>query len=68
MFIFRLPKFDFEKVLKKQRSVDEQEKLESDRKSDIEDFEDLKTVRFSDYAPEGSLVESSGDEWDQYEE
>ncbi|XP_034944097.1 collagen and calcium-binding EGF domain-containing protein 1-like [Chelonus insularis] len=62
------PKFDLDEVLKKQRLLDESKKVKKEGKK-IEDFKGSKTLHFSDYAsPEEGFIESSGDEWDHYEE
>ena len=79
-----MPKFDFEAALKKQRlNSNKEDRLNPLRhrrphkkytKGDGsrlgEDFEATSTLQFSDYANvrEETVVESSGEEWEQYED
>ncbi|KAK0080201.1 hypothetical protein PV325_000299 [Microctonus aethiopoides] len=65
-----LPKFDFDTVLKKQRSIIVETKNEANvHRDDIGKFEGSKLFSVSDStSPEEGFVEYSGDEWDHHEE
>ncbi|KAK0168259.1 hypothetical protein PV327_002083 [Microctonus hyperodae] len=63
-----LPKFDFDTVLKKQRSIVETKNEANVHRDDIEKFEGSKLFSVSDStSTEEGFIEYSGDEWDHHE-
>ncbi|XP_012284450.1 collagen and calcium-binding EGF domain-containing protein 1 [Orussus abietinus] len=65
------PKFDFQAALKKRRIGKERTKASKHQgpsRKTIEDFQATKALKLSDYILEEDLVETSGEDVDQYEE